>query len=336
MEESKKPVMRVPKEEGQRVLERLKEENDLDPSRQIQEENDHLLIPVKEGGTEERSDLEERTSDDDPPFRKIQRRLDLPEKEKEILPNRWEMIGEVLLIKLPEELHGKKEEIGGAYAEVLGAKTVMLQGGIEGRKREPKVEKIYGKETETVHLENGISYKLDTADIMFSSGNIDERIRMAEVVEEGEVIIDMFAGIGYFSLPMAVHGDPDKVYALEINPTAFHYLRDNIKLNGVEKIVEAWHGDNRDFSFKGADRVVMGYLHETWKYLDKAVGFIEDEGTIHYHTTCLDSDFPEGVKEELEDDLDEDFEILTIKKIKSYAPHVFHAVADVRVEKTKF
>ncbi len=326
------PVLRVPKKDGQKTLEKVKAENNLDSKRRIQDDGDELLIPVKEGGNEVRDDLEIRGDEGKKtPYASIKERLDIPQKDD--LPDRWEMIGDVLFIKLPEHLHQYKERIGRAYSEELRAKTVMLQGDIRGMKREPEVEKIYGEETETVHLENQVLYNLDTSKIMFSSGNIDERNRVTRLVEKKEVIVDMFAGIGYFTLPAAVHCQPEKIYSLEINPTAFRYLKENIDMNGVNDTVEARCGDNRDFNFSGADRVFMGYLHETWKFLEKAVDFLEGEGVIHYHTTCRDSRYPEQVREELKENLDPLFRILNMKKVKSYAPHVFHVVADVQVEK---
>jgi len=323
-------VLKVSKENGEKILQKLKDQGYLDPHRSIREEGDELIFPVKEEGNTSETDPEFR-EEKMSPYQRIKDKIDLPEFKVNLLPDNWEMIGDVLLIKLPDELLEHKENIAEVYSKVLNAKTVMLQGSIEGMEREPIVEKIYGDETETVHIENGVKFKIDTSFLMFSSGNIDERIRMAEEIEEGEVVVDMFAGIGYFSLPMALHGDPKKVYSLEINPTAFRYLEQNISLNGVEDIVEAWHGDNRDFSFVGADRVVMGYLHQTQKYLGKALEFLDGSGVIHYHTRTLDRRYPEDVKEELKENISENFEITNIKKIKSYAPHVFHVVVDLEV-----
>jgi len=323
-------VLRVSKEKGEETLKRLKEQGKLDPRRSISRDGDELIFPVKEGGNCLDTDpkfREEKVN----PYQRIKDRIDLPESKINLLPDNWEMVGDILFIKLPDELLEHKKNISDVYSKVLNAKTVMLQGSIEGTEREPVVEKIYGDETETVHVENGVKYKLDTSQLMFSSGNIDERIRMAEEVGKGEVVVDMFAGIGYFSLPMAVHGNPEKVYSLEINSTAFRYLEHNISLNEVGDVVEAWHGDNRDFSFVGADRVVMGYLYQTWEFLEKAVEFLAGEGIIHYHTRSLDRNYPEDVKEELKENIPQNFDIRTIKKIKSYAPHVFHVVADLEV-----
>jgi len=330
MSEEGHPVLKVSKDKGEKTLQRLKEQGNLDPSRSIRREGDELIFPVKEGGNSSETDPKFREGKVSP-YQRIKDKIDLPESKRSLLPDNWEMVGDILLIKLPDELLQHKRKIADVYSNVLNAKTVMLQGSIEGTRREPVVEKIYGDETETVHIENGVKFKMDTSQLMFSSGNIDERIRMAEEVEEGEIVIDMFAGIGYFSLPIAVHGNPEKVYSLEINPTAFRYLEQNISLNEVEEVVEAWHGDNRDFSFVGADRVVMGYLHETWDFLEKAVEFLDGEGIIHYHTRSLDKNYPEDVKEEVKKKISQNFEFRNIKKIKSYAPHVFHVVVDIEV-----
>ncbi len=332
MDKQRKQAVIVPKEMGQERIEELKSKNLLDPDRRIRQEGDQLIIPViKKGNSIDTSpELRPKRST---PFQKIKKGIELSKEKKKILPRRWEKIGDVLLIKLPEKLNPHKDEIAKVYANVLNTKTVLLQGNILGKKREPEVEKIYGESTETVHIENGVKFKLDTQQLMFSSGNIDERIRMSKSVKKGETVIDMFAGIGYFTLPMGVHGDPRKIYALEINPTAFSYLKENIALNGIEGTVEPRLGDNRDFSFQGADRIIMGYLHETYKYIPKALGFLNGSGIIHYHTICKDSGYPGEVKKELEKSINIGFQIIEMHNIKSYAPHMFHVVADVEILK---
>ncbi len=126
-----------------------------------------------------------------------------------LLPDKWEKIGDVVIIKLNEKFNNYNVKIGKTYAEVLHCKTVLNDfGGISGIYREPNVELLYGsKDTETVHKENGIRYKLDVRKIMFSSGNMDERICMATISDKNETVVDLFAGIGYFTLPILWDGN---------------------------------------------------------------------------------------------------------------------------------
>ncbi len=270
------------------------------------------------------------------PFENIVDSLILPNHLKVFLPRKWELLGDVLLLKLPDELDYMKEEIAQAYAKELNARTVLKDLGIVGNLREPKVELLWGEETETIHKENGVMFKLDVAKLMFSSGNIDERIRMASVAKKGEVVVDMFAGIGFFSIPMAVHSKPKKIFACELNPVAYHYLSENIQLNEVEDIVTPILGNNQDFEGEGiADRIVMGYLEDTHRYLAKALSVLKDEvGVIHYHEKCpnelLKSRPLENVRKEVEKK-GRSMELLDMRTVKSYAPGVSHVVLDVKV-----
>ena len=320
-------VLKVKKEDGERAMEEVKLRGILDTTRIPRESGEYLLIPVTEGGERIHGELESREPRRSP-FHRICSRLDLPQ---DMLPARWELIGDVLLFKLPEELYPERDIIGETYAEVLGAKTVLLQGPIHGVTRKPEVEVVFGGETETVHVENCIRYMLDAAGIMFSSGNIEERQHMARVVKDGEVVVDMFAGIGYFTLPMAVYGEAAVIHGVEINPVAHGYLCRNISLNGVEGVVKAHLGDNREFELdEPADRVVMGYLHHTERFLPKALEFIKGEGIIHYHCNVKEGNMEEKVREQLKPFVS-DYRLTDMRKIKSYAPHIYHVVADIVV-----
>lgn len=256
------------------------------------------------------------------------------------LPEKWEKIGDVLIVKLDEKLKSYGEEIGKTYAEVLHCKTVLNDvGGISGIYREPNVEILYGSEnTEVVHKENGVRYKLDVAKIMFSSGNMDERLRMANISNKNETVVDLFAGIGYFTLPMAVHSKPRKIFSCEINPVAYKYLCKNIVLNHVTSIVNPLFGDNRSIAPKNvAERVVMGYFEDTEKFLPTAFDCLKNcTGIIHFHNVCSDELFPETplkIVEKTADKYKRNVEFLTYRVIKSYAPGVSHIVLDIQVGK---
>lgn len=254
------------------------------------------------------------------------------------IPNKWEKVGDVVTLVLPIELIKYKELIGEKYAEVLNCKTVLnSMGGIIGEFRKPNVEIIFGsKDTETTHKENGIYFKLDPQKIMFSSGNIDERIRMATVSNNNEVVVDLFAGIGYFTLPIAVYSKPEMIVACEKNPVSFDYLKENITLNNVIDIVEPIKGDNREVVPKFiADRVIMGYIGNTREFLETSINCLKERiGIIHYHDKIPEKKIPNSPMDELNkvaERFDRKIELIGYKHVKSYAPGIGHYVFDIKI-----
>ena len=50
----------------------------------------------------------------------------------------------------------------------------------------------------------------------------------------GKTVVDLFAGIGYFTLPYLRHAEADHVYACEWNPAAIEALQRNIAFNNID------------------------------------------------------------------------------------------------------
>ncbi len=274
------------------------------------------------------------------PFEQIKKLLskEVPPDLINKIPDKWEKIGDVGIIKLHPDLENYSKMIGKTFAKILHCKTVLNDvGGISGIYREPNVEIIYGeKDTETIHKENGIRFKLNLQKVMFSSGNIDERIRMAKISNKKETVVDLFAGIGYFTIPIAVYSKPKKIFACEINPISYEYLCNNISLNHVTEIVEPLLGDNKEIAPKNvADRVVMGYIRDTHKFLQIAMNCLKEHtGIIHYHDVFPDDVIPKKpftFIQKAAEQYNSDVELMTFKKIKSYAPGVSHVVLDVKI-----
>lgn len=260
----------------------------------------------------------------------------LTPEELAVLPRSWQILGEVALVRIHPLLQQKKALIGESLLKLYPrCKTVMESKRISGQYREPVLEKIAGDGTETIDKENYVLFKLDVARIMFSKGNFYERRRMG-TVGKGENVLDMFAGIGYFSLPMAVHAKPKKIIAIEINPVSYGYLCENIRLNHVEDIIEPVLGDCRERSSPGwADRVIMGYVGTTQEYLPWGIRSLKHGGVLHYHETTPDKLVFERPIENIRKAAAEQgrsANILNTVKVKKYSPGVWHVVVDAKIE----
>ena len=265
------------------------------------------------------------------PQNRIKERLaHLPADVLEVLPMRWEFVGDIAIFRLYDNMLPYRKEIGKVYAEELNVRTVCDDtAGVAGELRLPTTEILYGDVAESVRLENGIRYRFDVTKIMFASGNIDERNRMRHLDCKGETVIDMFAGIGYFTLPVAKFAGAEKVIACEKNPESFRYLKENIIMNDVHNVIPV-PGDNRNLEYKDADRIIMGYVQSTSEFLRKAKEMIRPGGTIHYHDTFYVNEYEERINEAFAGTFgSEGYRITRIKEVKSFAPSVSHYVADV-------
>ena len=278
----------------------------------------------------------ERLEEQIPPYERAVTSADIPPELKRFLPDKWERLGKVLVLKLPTRLQEHRTEIARAYAGALEVETVLQDlSGSKGVLREPTTELLLGTRTETVHIENYVRYSFDAARIMFSSGNMAERIRMGKTVRTGETVVDMFAGIGYFTLQMAVHGKPKAVFACELNPVSYQYLVKNIRLNKVGRVVTPLEGDCGSVAPEGvADRVVMGHF-DSVEFLPKALKVLKPEGGIlHVHCICRKDRIPEEAWSKVRRRVAEggkSAELLHFEKVKSFKPRIWHIVLDVLV-----
>ncbi|ELY48785.1 class I SAM-dependent methyltransferase [Natronorubrum bangense] len=273
----------------------------------------------------------------------------------ESVPGSWAVIGSVILLTVPDDCHDETA-LAEALLEIHGeADSVLADEGIAnngdaGTYREPRTRLLAGaRDTETIHTEHGTRYGLDPAKVMFSPGNQAERARMGEHVEPDEHVFDMFAGIGYFTLPMARAGA--RVTATELNSTAFRYLLENAMLNDVTERVDAYMTDCREIAGEvDADRVVMGYYgradesdddahgtrtDEAHEFLPSALEALVPGGVVHYHEATPEPqlwDRPIARLEAAGEAAGRDLEILEKRRVKSHSAGVEHVVVDARFE----
>ena len=253
----------VPKPAAEATIAALAAEGVYDDARRVVEHDaDRVELPVRAAPRE--TAFESLVTQADPETRiaglaDVLRERGWDEADIERAPSSWAVVGDVVLVELPDDCPDPAA-LGAALLDLHGgADTVFAREGVAGAQREPRGTVIAGSpDTETIHTEHGTKYALDLAEVMFSPGNQAERVRMGEVVAPGERVLDMFAGVGYFALPMARAGAD--VVAVEANPTAFRYLAENVQLNDVADRVDCVLGDCREYRAEApVDRVVMGY-----------------------------------------------------------------------------
>jgi len=212
------------------------------------------------------------------------------DRAADAMPPGYQRLGRVLVLRLPDALAPWFGEIGRAWQEELGVATVLVRTGpISGELREPAVRRIAGGGTETEVVEYGVRWRFDAARLMFAAGNRTERRRLGALVRPGEHVVDLFAGIGYFAIPIARSDPGVRVTAVEKNPVAHGYLVDNACLNGVADRIDARLGDNRREPSGGppADRVILGYLPDATPWVGRALELAAPEGAwLHVHTVA--------------------------------------------------
>ncbi len=249
---------------------------------------------------------------------------------------KWKKIGKVLILDKNYK-YTNIEELK-PLLNIHNVDTIVKIKNISGKFRKPEIEILIGNNTETIHKENSCVFKLDLAKVMWSKGNINERLRIANLVEDNEIVVDMFAGIGYFSIPIAIHSSAFKIFSIEINPDSYMYLNENINLNKINKRVnyermKAIFGNCMDITPKlSADRVLMGYVKTTHHYLGAAMECVKKGGTIHYHEIVPEKLIDTRPCERIINSADgREIELLNLKVIKKYSPGVVHVVVDAKI-----
>lgn len=258
------------------------------------------------------------------------------------VPHGYQRLGRVLIVRLPDGARPHFGAIGAAYLEEFRVATVLRRAGpVAGEHRIPDLETIAGDGTETEVQEHGIRYRFDAARILFARGNQSERRRAGEVTRPGETVVDLFAGIGYFTLPAAVNGRAAHVTACEENPVACAYLEANVRRNRVDSVVHVVPGDNRTAPLPrgGADRLFLGLLPSSVAWVPRALELARPDGAwLHVHLTAP-SRAPVAAAEQVVSAAvgaaGGSVSVARGRVVKPYGPGRTHVVVDVRVERAE-
>ncbi len=342
-------ALKVPKKIANEVRKVLIEKSLMNLNLKIKPESDFVFIPLDEKLHDESNLIEIMTDSGfhgfetvDTEFESLKRaprsmteylKDKLNEKEIEDLKKSFDIIGDVVILEIPEELQQHKKIIGEAALKFTKRKAVyMKSSAIKGVIRTREMEHLAGEDvSETIHQEYGCRLLMDVKNVYFSPRLATERRRVADRTVNGEIVLDMFAGVGPFSILIAREKSV-KIYAVDINPSAYDYLKRNIELNKVQNKVIPLLGDVADMVSQEkikADRIIMNLPGTACEFLGVAMDAIKEGGVIHYYE--FSSDYDTAIKR-LEDAANpRKVEILEKRKVKSRSPGQWHIVVDARV-----
>ena len=267
----------------------------------------------------------------------------LSEKESEDLFSAFDQIGDIIIVRIPDSLLSKKKIIGKTLLEqVKTAKSVFYQSSsVEGDFRTRDLEILAGVDkTETEYKEFGCRFIVDVEKAFFSPRLSTERDRIAELVQDGEIVINMFGGVGMFSI-IAAKRKKCTVYNIDINPIAAKLCEKNIKLNKklVGRVVSI-HGDaakiiEEQFRDQG-DRVLMLLPERSDEFLNSAILATKSNGIIHYYSHIhadKKSQAPKLSEKHYLDTTPIKSKILNSKIVRAVGPRYYQTVVDVRITK---
>lgn len=330
------PALHVPRAHAEARRRALLDEGRLRTDLKPRREGDEVVFPLSDADAPTAAVEEFEAAAHVP--RSYREMLDLPGPLADALPSSFDVIGSVLLLKLPDALLPHARAVADALlATQAHVGTVALDRGVKGEFRVRDLEVLAGDaSTATTYVEHGVRLRVDPATCYFSPRLATERKRVAGLVRDGERVVDLFAGVGPFAVVAARLARPASVDAVDLNPAAVAYLRENVKLNKVERVVRPHLADARAWAaaHRGlADRVVMNLPHGAHAFLEDAFALLGEAGVVHHHVITS----PVGLARHLDEVVARGraagraVEVASTREVRTYSPEERHVAVDLLV-----
>ncbi|HJN57537.1 MAG TPA: class I SAM-dependent methyltransferase family protein [Nitrososphaerales archaeon] len=264
------------------------------------------------------------------------------ETEIQLLYGGFDVVGNIAVIKIPDSLMNKKRIIATTLLDkIKPVTTVLMQSTpVSGDFRTRHLELIGGEDkTTTEYREHGCIFKVDLATAYFSPRLSTERQRIAELVQPGETVVNLFAGVGAFSIIIAKKVPETRIYSVDINPEANQQAIENIRVNKVNKNVIPILGDARNAVSQieeKAERVLMPLPEKAAEYLDTAIELLKTPyGVVHYYTHTYasrrENAFEGPTKEIKKNILKNRYSIVSKRIVREVGPRWYQVVLDLKI-----
>ncbi len=326
----------VPRERGEEIRRRLVDLGVSHNHLRIVQEGDRLFLPTTErvdiGFPTEQRDFGEGFA----AVRSYKDVVDVPEPLRRSLPSSFDVIGDIAVLKIPEDLQPYREAIGLAVLRWNPKIRVATQDrGVKGERRVRSIEVIAGElRTTTVHTEHGLHYRVDLAQAYFSPRLASEHKRIADLVPEGEVVADPFAGVGPFAILIAKRRRPKLVHASDVNPAAVELLRANLGANRADRVVPH-EGDAHQILERIApvDRIILDLPHTAFDHLPDAFAALGACGVVHVYRILERADERAAGDRIRAIAVEAGFQVtdMRVHQVRAYSPTQHHVAFDVTV-----
>lgn len=268
----------------------------------------------------------------------------IPKNELGCVYNSYDIVGDIAILRLSDTARKYLKSIAEAVMNVhKNVRTVFAQTSpVYGDFRLRKLEYVAGEDkTVTVHKESGCLFHVDVEKCYFSPRLLHERIRIAKQVKEGEIVVNMFAGVGCFSVIIAKHSNAKKVFSIDVNPAAVQSMKENIRMNRVYGKVTPLLDNAKEVIekslFRVADRVLMPLPEKACELIPYALLTLKKAGgSIHYYDfehADKNENPIEKVKSKAAErlkSLNTDFEIYFSRIVRTTGPNWYQIVLDIR------
>ncbi|MFW9843584.1 MAG: class I SAM-dependent methyltransferase family protein [Candidatus Thorarchaeota archaeon] len=350
---SEKQYVSVPVKDGETIRKLLLTFEILDSSYKVISEDKKLYFPIKSEITESQLaslnsavpvDIGSRRFDTIPQSpRTLVEALEgkLPSEKLALLPRAYDLIGDIAVLEIPDEISSFSGLIGEVFHDIhSNFKTVLAKkGAVSGTTRVREYILLAGEDrTKTVHTEYGCRLAVDVAKAYFSPRLLEEHNRIAQLVQTGDIVVDMFCGVGPFAIHIAKK-TAAKVIAIDINQSAIDLLCESIGLNKLVGTILPVVADAHEYVKTNelcVDRVIMNHPSGASDFVGDACSILKPGGTLHYYD-FIGGDSPEDTLKEIVTKLVENEgrkvkSIDLVRRVRDSAPYEFQMVADVVIQ----
>ncbi len=324
-------AVKVPIKKGEEIRRMLIQKGMIDLDYKFGKEGDFLLIPVKKEFESEfefvDAELKPQPKREHTDFKKVYGR------------RAFDIIGDIAILDIPKEKRVEEKKIGEALLKTHpNIKTVVAkESAVHDVYRVRKVRYLVGeKKTETIHHEHGCKFYVDVEKEYFSPRLSFERGRIADLVNDGENVLVLFAGVAPFSIVIAKKKRV-KVYSVELNPHAHKQALRNVRINKLKGEVIPIEGEVRevlkDPKFKEwADRVVMPLPWNAIEYIEDVMKTVKKGSWIHVYAFIDKSKVQETI-EKIEGLTEGRGKVMNYRRVRVYSPEIEQYVFNVQIIK---